>query len=107
MLWVQGFYLKVEALMLMTEIHGSLLLLAPHYLELYFSFYDLDKLSFLLFHFSLLPLFFVSLFLRHRFTALSSDNGRPLECYASNRALTKAVESAMTMSVHCECLVHA
>lgn len=40
MLWVQGFYLKVGALTLMTEIRRSLLLLAPRYLELYFSFYD-------------------------------------------------------------------
>lgn len=30
----------------MTEVHRSLLLLAPRYLELYFSFYDADKLSF-------------------------------------------------------------
>nr|XP_046255480.1 nephrin isoform X2 [Scatophagus argus]XP_046255481.1 nephrin isoform X2 [Scatophagus argus] len=34
------------------------------------------------------------------FTAHSSDNGRPLTCHASNSALFRPVETAMTMSVY-------
>lgn len=40
-----------------------------------------------------------------RVTALNSDNGKQLTCHAKNPALFWPVESTMTMSVYCECLI--